>query len=367
MGTSSRELLQSAPRVDSARVIESLPICKHIAFLEVKTFEGLCDKLENIARESGRGLAETSDMHAFYDWWRFLAKRQDPMSRAMWQGLRDRKGSPGKSRDAHMLELWRKLRELSPNPKNNRAEVVPGSNFLDEEKHSRRYHEDLMFGWFLARYDIYRALQCFRAELSWLRRLIVGWMGAFIFAAVLVGLVFWLFAQLPAGATWPWRLASVVAMYGIYVGALMWGGSLRWAPAVQALIPRLMGTAAVGFLFLLNTEAPFREWLVPESGKWYGPALLFVAAWLYLVLEIVRRVDPDPTLWERASRSSRVLLMGAAHSSALFVVLGPELPLRNAAAQRLGAFEVAGLVLFVLAVGLVLNVIWAEEPVTEPL
>lgn len=367
MDTSSGGPVSSAPRVEAARVVASLPICEHIRFLDKKDHAALCEKLKGIAASNKQHLAETCDKHAFYDWWRFLAKRQDPMTRAMWQGLRDRKGSPEKSRDAHMLELWRKLRELPPDAKPNGARQGAEQSFLDQRKHSRRYHEDLMFGWFLARYDVYRALQCFSTELSWVRRRIIGWMGASVFAAVLLGLLCWVFGPHAAGATWPWRLASVASIYGIYVGALMWAGSLRWPPAVQALIPRLMGTAAVGFLFLLNTEAPFREWLLPESGKWYGPALLFVAAWLYLILEIVRRVDPDPTIWERVNRSSRVLLMGAAHSSALFVVLGPELPLRHAAGQRLVPFEVAGLVLFVLAVGLVLNVIWAEEPVTEPL
>lgn len=368
----------------------------HLNFLKSPDADRLFGAIQRIVKDKKARLPEwVTPNHLFYEWWRFMARRRDAAAQAIWQKLRESEGGRKSSRDQYMLDLWRYLQTLN------------GERYLDESRGSQRYHQDLMFGWFLARYDINRALQCYCSQMSRLRHAAVSLGGAFLFAGTMAMLLYWFHAIEPSGGRWWWRLLGVVALYSGYLLALVCAGRIyhrtpegkvrssepqvwtgrpgwtaglaaigfsqlrrlssprrhRWVPAIQSLVPRLMGTAAVGFLFLLNTEQVFRDWLLPRSGAKYGPGILLVAAWAYLILEIIRRVDPDPKLSELLERSTRIVLLGLAHSCSLFIITGPNLDLGKSVEWP----QVLGLVIFVMAVGLVLNVIWAEEPVTEPL
>lgn len=326
---------------------------------------------EGLLREAAKGLSLHSDpdakccheTHALYLWWLFLMLRRPLSTRLVWREMTAPGGAlAGRSRDELALGMWWRLRRRS-------CTVEPKARFIERHKHSLPYHEELVFSWFLARYDITRALQCFRDEVRWPARVVLGGWGVAALAGLLVVLLLWLFAPgSPHLGGW-WRLLAVGAMYGAFAALLSRAGAVPWGLVLQALVPRLMGTAAVGYLFLLNTEEVFRNWLLPISRRWTLalPALLVLAAGTYLWLEIARRVDPAPKLCELATRTFRLLATGAAHSTALFIVTGPGFPLVHKGGQRLDGVEVLGLVAFVLTVGMVLNVIWAEEPVTAPM
>jgi hypothetical protein len=136
------------------------------------------------------------------------------------------------------------------------------------------------------------------------------------------------------------------------------------ATAVHSLIPRLAGAGAVGLVILASSQELLSAVLLTQP--WWLIGLL-LAGYGYLLLEMARRVHPLPRLRRLALHAFDISTTALAHS--LTLVLLAEGVLRKALGGRavFGWSEAASAVVFVFSIGLVVNLIWAEQPVTEPL
>ncbi|MEW6364130.1 MAG: hypothetical protein AB1714_05780 [Acidobacteriota bacterium] len=232
------------------------------------------------------------------------------------------------------------------------GKIVQSTERLEEFHHSESYHRRYMFDWLLERYDLPRAREAFVGS-STVRY--IHWL--------LLLLMFVCLWARSANPLVPWLVPL------LYVGCalLLWARGrntlLPLGLCVQSFIPRLAGTAVVGYLFLV-AGGDFMHYISRHSA-YVVAAVCVAASFGYLVLEIGHRSHPQPRPSIMMQMSLDILCIGACHSLALVVIGGAalaevvELP---ATAPILLSWAAV-----ILLIGLVLNVIWAEEPVTRPL
>lgn len=287
--------------------------------------------------------ASSSEVH--YELLKFLVT--DARSRPQLQGLQD--GCPSFDRDEAVLFLWRTLMECD-------------ESYVSKAHFSVRYHQLRLFAWFVDRYDLSRARRIFtesRALCEWIQFI------PLVAAAAAV----W-FAN---SAYWPWLLVGS----GYALPAVIWcmnrmpqsdGRQMPRLPVIeflQSLVPRLAGTAAAGAALLLSND----KLLGFLSQKVRFAALVPVLiACAYLALEITQRVHPRLRWRELINRVGTVVCLALSHAIAIVIVLLPAI--RFVLGQPGHRFSPAEILVFATAVfvaGLILNVIWAEDPITRPL
>jgi hypothetical protein len=281
---------------------------------------------------------------------------QEKEGRLRWQALKEHE--PGKfwDTDSQVVDLWKKVEADCPE-----KDLAAGH-------WSVIYHRVWLFEWLLRRYDVRRARSVVgggrwaaNAHLFVLAAVVavfvvrcVGWFGAYqtqwaalltavAYAAALAGLTKVFHNRLPD------RLEAL-------------------AVATHSLIPRLAGAGAVGLLFVASSEE-----LLPVilSTKWWWLLGLLAASYGYLLLEMARRIHPLPRLPRLLLHGADLAATGLTHSLALTLLA--EGALRKVLAGNGGSYpplgwrESVSVVVFVFSIGLVVNLIWAEQPVTEPL
>ncbi len=276
---------------------------------------------------------------------------------------RDRKEPSLWDADAQVLKLWQELE--GDFVREGSAEISE----LARHRWSVVYHRHWLFDWFLSRYDIRRARQVLGGG-AWSRNA-----HALLAAAILVVLFFHL-----AGRLEPLPALSSVSLslliYSLVVAALGAGFRARvsdWpeaiALALHSLIPRLAGAGAVGLVILASSQELLRA--VVETGWWWLVGLL-LAGYGYLLLEMARRVYPSPPLPRLLCHGADIAATALAHSMTLALLAegGLRRVLKNEPgeiADPFSCWELFSVVVFVFTIGLVVNLIWAEQPVTEPL
>jgi hypothetical protein len=176
------------------------------------------------------------------------------------------------------------------------------------------------------------------------------------------------------GGSQPWTLVLVV---GIYLTILLaqvtsfrpdaMRAAERWVLAGQSLVPRLAAASVVGLVILASSEE-LLGFVVGGASMWRA-ALLLTASLGYLLLEMARRIHPLP-------RARRLLRLGFDVSStalahAVAIAVCAERALRSILdpqrVEVLSAWQLLNVAAFLLAIGLIVDLIWAEEPVTQPL
>lgn len=230
--------------------------------------------------------------------------------------------------------------------------------------HSMRYHRRRLFDWLVDRY----ALTCARDILG-----LRSWPAWLPLGGALVALFFnWRDTVAERRVAGLWSLA--VGYLAATVIAIVW--RKRNSPAglgeaafffLQSLIPRLLGTAAAGALLLL-TGSSLLEWIVaarPEISL-LGSLAVFGAASAYLLLEMLNRLEPAPKWTAVAGRLAEVVALAMTHSTLLTLLLWPAFSKLSNVCNA-GFHQLVSVIVALFATGLVLNVIWAEEPITHPL
>ena len=232
------------------------------------------------------------------------------------------------------------------------------------------FAEDV-FRWLLRRYDIRRARAVLLADgvRGLLARLCVNanillmlWV---LTVAALVTLQwlqgYWILAALAFG------YATAVIVPGL--ASEPEHGSHRFLAATMALVPRLAASVAIGALFLV-TEVHVTQTLIAANAT--APLLFALAAVIgYLWLELAERIRPRGLRADVAGRVLVLVATGIAHSVSAVLVLAPylqNLPVdEGTVTGTLGASDIFTLAGVLLSVGVLINVIWADEPVTAPL
>lgn len=270
-------------------------------------------------------------------------------------GPGDRKRPVLDDREGAVMKLWLELRQKETQ--------------MEEQGLSVAYHEQFLFDWFLLRYDLDSARSVFwpklKGGLAWIVRNCQYLMLALVLGAVYL---------MPRGPN-PWRYLAIWVLVPILAIVLLQWGLFRkragrfavWAAAFS-LVPRLAGTVMVGLFFILS-NGPLSTYVVKTPSNTWAVAVAGAGSFLYFAFEISRRVRPVPRPGVLFKRALDVLATGAAYSLALSAI-GQTLILKASGLpdKTIGSpGQVFLLAAMILAIGVVINVIWAEEPVTKPL
>lgn len=286
-----------------------------------------------------------------YERFKFLV--HDKKGRSKWQALRAE--DHALDRDDLVVRVWKEL------------ETAHQQAIVDEY-HSLEYHRHWLFEWLLGRYDIRRSRRVVGGG-AWDQNahflLLAAILGAFslrrfegldphqtLFALLLCGVAYLL--------TLTWLTRTFHPQLSDRLEAL--------TLATHSLVPRLAGASAVGLVILASSQELLN---VVVSTNWWWLPCLFLAGYGYLLLEMARRVHPLPRLRRLALHGADIAATALAHSMTLTLLA--EGALRKVLDDTGGSHgplswsQSLSVVVFVFTIGLVVNLIWTEQPVTEPL
>lgn len=290
----------------------------------------------------GERLALTGDQEKVtanelrYQLMRFLVDEQ--RSRVKVQALADPRN--GFDLDESVLQLWLKLNSVN--------------DWVTQEHKSKTYHERRLVAWFLDRYALSQARRVYTQSIALYEGL------QFVPLAGTSVALFLILSRDRIG----WSFAAVLIAYAAAI--LVWKVSGYSAlDFVQSLVPRLAGTAAAGAALLLSA-AELLKFLHKGMSVYASLALLAFAA-LYLVLEIEQRVRPRLRRRELTNRVVNVVVLALSHAAAIVIALLPAIRFVRGGSESFSWVQLVAVTSAVFTGGLVLNVIWAEEPVTRPL
>lgn len=295
----------------------------------------------------------TTFKHGMLRW----AVAADPAAGLQWRTIcRNSRDPRLRERDRYVEAFWR---SIWSDPKQDDLR-----RFIAERWAAREDYERALFRWFLARFNVAAALRIAGARRS----------------AAVVSL------SLPAAA-----IAVVAAVFGgagvsLGPGLFAFAGlfaliglgwplvGVRLEPYLQALVPRLAAAVGIGYLFLAAAPelvAFVFGWRRPEPLQWTAAGCLLLAIWTYLVLHIARRVEPPPRPAALAGRALRLILVGAMHAAAGLALSAPLLTsprfLGGSAAAPTRPVSLVLLAVVALGLGVVLQLAWEENPLTDPL
>lgn len=305
------------------------------------------DEVRNVLKASDGTSFPGQPAELRYQLLRFLI--DDDRNRLKLQALDDL--WPELDRGGAVLRLWQFL-------------VDHDLDYLKGVRQSSVYHQRRLFEWFVDQYDLVRARQVYT-------RRGVLYSGLQHVPLLGVGLAF-LMADNPMLA-----MLTVVAGYVLPAGiwSIVRGGGKDTEAAggrrlaaldfFQSLVPRLAGTAAAGTALMLSSEKLMGFLRTDEKARAL-PLLLLIPALLYLVLEIQQRVRPRLRWRELTRRVANIVFLALPHAAGIIFFVLPVIR-HSLGIAGLSPEEIFRFTMAVFTAGLVLNVIWAEEPVTRPL
>lgn len=273
------------------------------------------------------------------------------LSRPYWRRLA--MVAPSIDKDEAVFALWRHLRGK-----------LEGDNQLQRLVGPIEEHDRILCQWFLRRYDLTHARRIYRD--SWL----IGRIELVLLALLLIIVLGGTYGLTGSGMRVGWQFSLLPSLAYLFVAwALYHGMKGSLFPTVQGLVPRLAGACAVGGLGFLTAQG-FRFFLL-DSGIKAAFASAALAA-LYLLIEVERKMYPHPRLGVLVGRAGSALAIGVCHAVAISIMMLPILqaligPEHGGLPSRPLAVQLANAAGFILLVGIILNIMWAEEPLTEPL
>jgi len=264
-------------------------------------------------------------------------------------------------RDIYTIRLWHTMNEDG------------GANHLAKEQVKKKittwsYYERHFFNWFLGRFNVVDARQVFNKH--WISRYI-----HLPVSLVTTALAIWYFSlSCKTSCDWLLSLLSIVLVFTL-------GNVFAWIkPAyyIQSLMPRMAVTIGIGYLFLFSASGLVTaiyynqlriEWQVLIA------LTLVILVLFYMVQIIQRRVQPRLKDWPSFTRSLHLMLMAIAYSAVGLLISAPILfdPLFISPADRSLSAPPAGYgyllitAAIALAIGVALQLVWEDRPVTEPL
>jgi hypothetical protein len=275
----------------------------------------------------------------------------DVKERAKWHA---RSKDENLDRNAEAVQAWNKLETFGDE--------------IEKQYHSLVYHRLWLFDWLLRRYDVRRARSVVGGG-WWARNahLLLLFLVMLVYVARRLGL-FGNHETLLTLFCCAGTYAAVLFVLARSFKAKLPERREAFAVATHSLIPRLAAAAVVGVLFLASSLELLL--VVLDTRVLWLPVLL-LAVYGYIFLEMSRRVHPLPPLRRLALHALDISATALAHSFTLTLlaegVLRKLLEIRGSSRLLFGWSESFSLVVFVFSIGLVVNLIWAEQPVTEPL
>ena len=322
---------------------------------EAKSMPDLARRVEEVRGGGPPGASADQRAFQFDDWLRW-GQSDDPQTRKQWAWLADKKRL---DRDRWVLDLWRSFAKDSE----ARAETETEAPWSFYQRH--------FFGWFLGRFDVQAACAVF---VSWG---LAGWLHYLLGLAIVITAFWRLQGTVEPGP-------SFLAFGGLLAVLLAAGFAVKLAGLplyawLNSLIPRLGAAVGIGYLFLFS--APHLVQMLNASQRrplhfWLGVAGLVLAALLYLMFHIYRRVEPSLEWPSLLRRSLSVLALAVAYSALELLVAAPILfskPFLCTTCPAAGCavnadfHRLALCAAIALNLGVILQLAWDEKPLTEPL
>jgi len=289
----------------------------------------------------------------FHDWLRWI-QSDDPTAVTWWHWINEQR-EPGLQRDEYISRLWQSIND--PNGVNR-----PAKEQVTNEITAWSFYERHFFNWFLNRYNTVDARRVFNDNrlnryvhlpVSLLAMgIVAGFFGwacqtrcAWLCAALLIGLVF-LLGNLAAG--------------------------IQPAYYLQSLIPRMAVTTGLGYLFLFSASglvAAIYYNTLPLAAQIIISFALMLFVLIYMIQVIQRRVVPRLNFWQACKRSFHLLWLGLAYSAIGLLVSAPVLfssYFDKSFTSHPAPEKLLVTATIVLAIGVALQLVWDDKPVTEP-
>jgi hypothetical protein len=285
-------------------------------------------------------------------WIRFVTG-DSRLFRMRWAALASSKTKEVSDRDAYALALWQRIVTDAGGEEGLIA-------YAERHWGPWDYYERHFFGWFLSRFDLFRAREMFGASRFASR---FNW----ILLPITLGLA--VFA-LHSGPDLERSFLALLAA-ALFLGGAKLALRLPGFAYLNSLIPRLAATVGIGYLFLINAPQIARfVCLAPRvHSLWLATFLLLLTALAYIMLHIARRVHPalrpKALLW----RSLDLWALAVSYSALGLVAAAPELfsPTVLQASVTAQPRHLALVAAIALNLGVVLQLAWDEKPLTEPL
>lgn len=304
------------------------------------------------------------DHSAALRWWHWLSEQPEAECLLTLSEIGKQKGKKEtvdlRDRDGYTIRLWHSMNEDSGVNQLAKAQVHPKITTWS-------YYERHFFNWFLERFNVVDARQVFNKR--WISRYIH--LPLSFTTIVLVGVYFGFSSSQPS-CYWSLALLCIIL-------AFILGNVFAWIKPVfylQSLMPRLAVTIGIGYLFLFSASglvtAIYYNQLNLERQVGIALALVILVL-LYMVQIIQRRVQPQLKFWQSFVRSLHLMIMAIAYSAIGLLISAPILfdPLFigstvcRAPAPRAGYLLITAAI--ALAIGVALQLVWEDKPVTEPL
>ncbi|RMG37831.1 MAG: hypothetical protein D6732_05945, partial [Methanobacteriota archaeon] len=194
-------------------------------------------------------------------------------------------------------------------------------------------------------------------------------------AILTIGIIAYYLCHFPSG-NWGWWSGLLGGILGIYL--LVWPlTGIPFSYYMQSLTPRLGVMTGIGYLFLLsannlvkiiyvNSLLPLKQFLIGII------ALLSVMLYLWLVIH--RRVQPPLHPIQSVCRAGGLMLQAAAYSVIGLLICQPLMfSINNLSYLQYDSTKTNVLIshfniaVIAMALGVLLQLVWVDEPVTKPL
>ncbi|MCP5246922.1 MAG: hypothetical protein H6937_13595 [Burkholderiales bacterium] len=318
-----------------------------------------------LARDALKGGAYPNgeDVHGdlFHHWLNWI-QSEDPWAILWWYWANEQPDTKVPYRDEYIIKLWHTMNEEQKDLAVNRK----AKEHVIKEVTVWSYFEQHFFNWFLDRYNIVDARQVYNK--NWISRYIHLLLS--LFTSVSVGWYFLSGNQ--SQCQWLIALLSVVLIFTL-------GNVFAWIKPgfyLQSLIPRLAVTTGIGYLFLFSASSLVKLiYLNPlDPGEQIIISLaLVLLVLLYMMQVILRAVQPRPKLWIAFKRALNMLALAITYSFIGLLICAPilyhpvflDLKSLYDPAHPLGYLLITAAI--TLAIGVVLQLVWEDKPITKPL
>lgn len=303
------------------------------------------------------------DVHddLFHHWLSWI-QSEDPWAIFWWYWVNEQPDAKISYCDEYMIQLWHSMNEKQ----NKLAVNRKAKEYVIKEVTAWSYFEQHFFNWFLNRYNIVDARQVYNR--NWISRYIHLLLSLFTSASV-----GWYFLSgNQSQCQWLLALLSVVLIFTL-------GNVFAWIKPgfyLQSLIPRLAVTTGIGYLFLFSASSLVKLiYLNPfDPGEQIIISLaLVLLVLLYMMQVILRAVQPRPKSWIAFKRALNMLALAITYSFIGLLICAPvlynptflDLKPPYDPAYPLGYLLITAAI--TLAIGVVLQLVWEDKPITKPL
>jgi hypothetical protein len=295
---------------------------------------------------------------SFLNGWLRFVTATSPLARIRWAALAASEWEPLNDRDAYLLQLWKRIVGGEGGRPADPWRLI---DYTERNWGPWSYYERHVFGWFLSRFNFSAARQMFRGSRA----------AAGFNAVVLAGALGVAALALYRGPSLARSLLLAIMAAALLLGSFRWLGLELYAH-FNSLIPRLAATVGIGYLFLMSASQLLGQIQLasPPNRVWFGSGLLLATAYFYIAVHIWRRVHPVLRWSALLRRSLDVWLLAVSYAALGLTLAAPILfgsTAKGALAPEARPEQLALCAAIALNLGVVLQLVWDEKPLTEPL